>query len=150
MGAARKAVVAVAASAVGLAAAIGFALPKASDWFSERHREQATYASGEAAKAARASVPRWLPDSATHVSYLMSTTGGDRLLRATLPGGKLPASCAKGVPAGQVNLKADWFPQDVLGRSTVRCGAYNVALVGEQLFAWQDDAVARMASAANG
>ncbi|MGK4584141.1 hypothetical protein [Kitasatospora sp. HPMI-4] len=134
-------------AAVGVIAAGGVALgavmlvPKAADLGESRHREEATYATGKEAKADRRSMPGWLPDGATKVSYMMSTIGGDRLLKAALPERKLPDGCTKGTPEGAVHLKAPWFPGDVPAKATARCGFYNVALVGNELYGWQDDAV---------
>ncbi|WP_031064997.1 hypothetical protein [Streptomyces sp. NRRL WC-3742] len=132
--------VAVAAVAIG---------PRVSDWYDEHHQEQSAYETGEQAKNDRRSVPGWLPDNASSVKYVMSTTGDDRLLVATLPEGRLPTGCAIGVP-GRVShpvpaLKAGWFPQDVAGKATGTCGHYSVALHGNRLYAWQDGAAVQAA-----
>ncbi|KJK60071.1 hypothetical protein [Saccharothrix sp. ST-888] len=139
-------VVAVGGVALGAVAMV----PKTADLLESRHREAATYATGSAAKAARESVPGWLPDDATKVSYLMSTTGDDRLLKASLPDRKLPEGCSKGTPQGAVHLKASWFPGDIPAKATARCGYYNVALVGNELYGWQDNAVVIAARKAGG
>ncbi|MFI5529624.1 hypothetical protein ACIA8O_13910 [Kitasatospora sp. NPDC051853] len=136
----RVTAVVVAAGAVVTAGAV-VAVPMARDWAESRHRQQAAYDTGAAAKQDRVSVPRWLPDGATQVSYLMSTTGGDRLIRATVPGGTAPTECRAGRPDGPVNLSASWFPDEAVARADLRCGLYNVALIGDQLYGWQDDAV---------
>ncbi|MDH6125626.1 hypothetical protein [Kitasatospora sp. GP82] len=141
MGIAGKVVLGVAAGGAAAALVATVLVPKAKDVLDGRHRQEATYATGSAAKADRSSMPRWLPDGATKVSYLMSTTGGDRLLKASLPEGKLPEGCSSGTPEGAVNLRASWFPSDIPGKATARCGLYNVALVGSDLYGWQDDAV---------
>lgn len=136
--------VAVAAVAVG---------PRVSDWYEDRHREQVSYASGSQAKADRRSVPSWLPDDASGVRYLMSTAGGDRLLRATLPDGRLPAGCTRDAVAGAPErarpvaprLRAAWFPAEAADRPTGSCGHYRVSLAGDQLYAWQDGAAVQAA-----
>ena len=86
---------AIGAAGAGMALALAAVAvgPRLSDWYDGRHREQVSYASGSAAKAGHRPVPGWLPDNASAVHYLLSTTSDDRLLRATLPGGKLPAGC---------------------------------------------------------
>ncbi|MER5866038.1 hypothetical protein [Kitasatospora sp. NPDC002040] len=141
MGAVGRMAVGALAGAAALAAGALVAVPKAQDWFDGRHQEKAHYPTGAAAKQDRASVPRWLPDGATRITYLMSTTGGDRLIKATLPDGKLPDGCRKGGPEGPVRLTASWFPNDAVARADARCGLYNVALIGNQLYGWQDDGV---------
>ncbi|MFB6893194.1 hypothetical protein ACFCX4_28210 [Kitasatospora sp. NPDC056327] len=133
--------VAVAAVAVG---------PRVADWYDGRHQEQSSYSTGSAAKADRHSVPAWLPDNASAVRYLMSTTGDDRLLTATLPEGRLPAGCkaggtGRGTHPAPVTLRAGWFPQTVTTKATGFCGHYNVTLTGNQLYAWQDGAAVQAA-----
>ncbi|MEU6236851.1 hypothetical protein [Kitasatospora sp. NPDC047058] len=133
--------VAVAAVAVG---------PRVSDWYDGRHQEQASYATGTDAKADRRTMPAWLPDNASSVRYLMSTTGDDRLLTATLPDGRLPAGCTtvtpgKGTHPMPATLKAGWFPEGVAAKVTGTCGHYNVTLTGNQLYAWQDGAAVQAA-----
>ncbi|WP_371618767.1 hypothetical protein [Streptomyces sp. NBC_00454] len=123
--------------ALGVAAAI--AVPAANEWRDNRHQETSSYATGAEAKKARASVPRWLADDAESVKYSMKTTGGERLLEAALPDGRLPAQCTA-LPAGnakEVQLRADWFPEDARGRATHRCGTYYGYLEGHTLYAWQ-------------
>ncbi|WP_329566928.1 hypothetical protein [Kitasatospora sp. NBC_01266] len=137
-------VAAVTVTVLGLGV-LGVAMaPVAGDLLASRHIEESNYTSGAQAKTARASVPRWLPDNATAVRYKMSTTGGDRLLRAHLPAGVLPTGCSTGAPgagATAAKLHATWFPA---GRATAepvaQCGSYRVELEGEQLYAWQDNA----------
>ncbi|GAA2993789.1 hypothetical protein GCM10020229_02810 [Kitasatospora albolonga] len=141
MGGAGKVTAGIVAAGAVVTAGVVVAAPMARDWAEGRHQQQAAYDSGTAAKQDRASVPRWLPDGATGVSYLMSTTGGDRLIRATVPGGAAPAECQKGLPDGPVKLRASWFPDEAVARADWRCGLYNVALIGDQLYGWQDDAV---------
>ncbi|MER8098723.1 hypothetical protein [Kitasatospora sp. NPDC094016] len=133
--------VAVAAVAIG---------PRVSDWYDGRHQEQATYDTGSQAKAERRSMPAWLPDNASSVKYLMSTTGDDRLLRATLPEGRLPVGCNTGLPGKSahsvpLSLKAGWFPEGVAAKASGTCGHYNVTLTGNQLYAWQDGAAVQAA-----
>ncbi|GAA2971348.1 hypothetical protein [Kitasatospora sp. NPDC006786] len=133
--------VAVAAVAIG---------PRVSDWYDEHHQQQGAYETGTQAKADRRSMPTWLPDDASGVKYLMSTTGDDRLLRATLPEGRLPAGCTAGLPGKSAHpvpqaLKAGWFPESVATKATGTCGHYNVALTGNQLYAWQDGAAVQAA-----
>ncbi|MFJ2862339.1 hypothetical protein [Kitasatospora sp. NPDC087314] len=133
--------VAVAAVAIG---------PRVSEWYDGRHQEQATYDTGSQAKAERRSMPTWLPDNASSVKYLMSTTGDDRLLRATLPDGRLPAGCTTGLPGRSahsvpMSLKAGWFPEGVAAKASGSCGHYNVTLTGNQLYAWQDGAAVQAA-----
>ncbi|MGF1430002.1 hypothetical protein [Kitasatospora sp. LaBMicrA B282] len=117
--------------------------PMARDLVADRHIEESHYDSGAVAKTSRASMPRWLPDGAKAVSYKMSTTGGDRLLRAQLPSGALPAGCSPTAPAvpAVAKLSAAWFPTGAKAPTPVAsCGSYRVALDGRQLYAWQDDA----------
>ncbi|MFE7190926.1 hypothetical protein [Kitasatospora sp. NPDC057541] len=133
--------VAVAAVAVG---------PRVAEWYDGRHQEQSSYSSGSAAKADRRAVPGWLPDNASSVRYLMSTTGDDRLLTATLPEGRLPVGCRTGEPGkgghpAPASLRAGWFPEGITARATGSCGHYTVALTGNQIFAWQDGAAVQAA-----
>ncbi|MFF4382850.1 hypothetical protein [Kitasatospora sp. NPDC001547] len=133
--------VAVAAVAIG---------PRVSDWYDEHHQQQGSYETGTQAKADRRSMPTWLPDNASGVKYLMSTKGDDRLLHATLPEGRLPAGCTVGLPGRSAHpvpesLKAGWFPENVAARASGTCGHYNVALTGNQLYAWQDGAAVQAA-----
>ncbi|MGW4891866.1 hypothetical protein ACWEQL_06310 [Kitasatospora sp. NPDC004240] len=139
--------VAVGIAGTGMAVAVAAVAmgPRVSDWYDNRHREQSSYATGTEAKADRRSVPAWLPDDASAVRYLMSTTGDDRLLRATLPeGGRLPAGCTAtrhgATKPVTVRLKAGWFPLDAVTRPTGTCGHYTVTVAGNQLYAWQDGA----------
>ncbi|MFG2616164.1 hypothetical protein ACGFXC_00925 [Streptomyces sp. NPDC048507] len=122
---------------VGLAAVV--ALPAAAHWYGGRHQESGGYATGAEAKGARASVPRWLPDGATSVEYAMGTTGGQRLLKATLRTPGLPPGCtgAPGSGAGEPELTASWFPKDAEDRATARCGLYYAYTEGDTLYAWQ-------------
>ncbi|MGG8409497.1 hypothetical protein ACM614_24320 [Streptomyces sp. 12297] len=130
--------------AAGFAAAV--AVPAAVDWYENRHEQTSSYATGAEAKKDRASVPGWLPDDAKSVEYAMRTTGGDRLLKATLADGRLPAQCtpaaAGGQPAGTADpgLTADWFPADAKDRATARCGIYYAYVDGDTLYGWQRNA----------
>ncbi|WP_051969978.1 hypothetical protein [Kitasatospora azatica] len=133
----------VTVTALGMGA-LGFTLaPAVDDLFGHRHVVDAGYASGAQAKAARASVPGWLPDGATEIKYRMATAGGERLLRAHLPGGGLPAGCtgAAAQPAAArphpAKLTAAWFPAEAGHRLTATCGHYQVVIDGDQLYAWQ-------------
>ncbi|MFK0236908.1 hypothetical protein [Streptomyces vinaceus] len=129
--------IAAVVSAVGLAVVV--ALPAAADWYGNRHQESDAYATGAEAKSARASVPRWLADEAESVRYAMRTTGGDRLLKATLPDERLPDGCTTEPrpQAQEVALKEDWFPKDARGKATARCGLYYAYMDGTTLYAWQ-------------
>ncbi|MEI5101885.1 alpha/beta hydrolase [Streptomyces sp. PmtG] len=102
------------------------------------HEEKSSYATGAEAKKDRKSVPRWLPDDARDISYAMSTTGQDRIVKFTTPNGKFPASCVPGKPQGKPRLKADWFPSDVAAKAGTNCGTWSGARVGGALYAWQD------------
>lgn len=60
----------------------------------------------------------------------MRTTGGERLLKAALPDGKLPAQCkpesaadAKPVQLQADWFQADWFPKDARKARPARAGA---------------------------
>ncbi|QCX81844.1 Carboxylesterase A precursor [Streptomyces sp. YIM 121038] len=106
------------------------------------HQERATYRTGAEAKKDRTSVPRWLPDDARDISYVISTTGGDRIMRFTAESGGFPASCVRGEPQGKPRLKADWFPSDVAAKADVNCGTWSGARIGGALYAWQDRDVA--------
>ncbi|GLW53469.1 hypothetical protein [Kitasatospora phosalacinea] len=117
--------------------------PAALQRMQDRMDHTVRYPSGAAAKADRGgAAPGWLPDSATGVALLGSDRQGDRLIRATLPERALPAGCTAGRPLGDVHLRAPWFPSDAPQRATAHCGLYDVALVGDQLYGWQDAAVA--------
>ncbi|MEU5220982.1 hypothetical protein AB0G79_32945 [Streptomyces sp. NPDC020807] len=130
-------------AAAGVLAAL--AIPAAVDWFEGRHDEASSYRTAAEAKADRASFPRWLPDDAAGVEYRMKTTGGDRLVKATLPRqasapAALPAGCAPYEPAAGLpapELKADWFPEKAETRATARCGLFHVFLDGDTLYGWQ-------------
>ncbi|MEV6977328.1 hypothetical protein [Kitasatospora sp. NPDC093806] len=145
-----KVVLGVAGTGMAVAVAAVAVGPRVADWYDGRHQEQSSYSSGGEAKADRRSMPTWLPDNASSVRYLMSTTGDDRLLRATLPEGRLPAGCktgevGKGTHPVPVTLKAGWFPEGVTSKITGSCGHYNVTLTGNQLYAWQDGAAVQAA-----
>ncbi|BAJ31952.1 MULTISPECIES: hypothetical protein [Kitasatospora] len=134
----------VATVVLGAVAAVLLAVmvaPAAVQRVQDRMDHTARYASGAAAKADRTEVPRWLPDTATGVAFLGSDRQNDRLIRATLPERALPADCTAGRPLGDVHLRAPWFPRDTPQRATAHCGLYDVALVGDQLYGWQDAAV---------
>ncbi|MCX5386647.1 hypothetical protein [Streptomyces sp. NBC_00083] len=134
-------------AAVAIAVALGFAavvaVPAATDWYKNRHDESASYTSGKEAKADRSSVPRWLPDEAKHIEYAMRTTGGDRLLKATLPAASPPATCASTTPSPSPHapgIRSSWFPREAGQRPTVRCGLYYAYMDGHTLYAWQANA----------
>ncbi|MFI1222481.1 MULTISPECIES: hypothetical protein [unclassified Streptomyces] len=131
---------AVAAVAVlGVAGAV--AVPEARQWYDGRHEQVSSYATGKKAKSERESVPRWLPDGAASVEYAMRTTGGERLLKATLADDRLPASCEPldGEKAPDPEISASWFPAGTADGAKGRCGSYYVALEGHTLYAWQTD-----------
>ncbi|MEU1624033.1 hypothetical protein ABZ746_01525 [Streptomyces sp. NPDC020096] len=134
-------VVASTIGALGLGSLAVVGGPGAVDWFKGRHVQQSAYDNGRAAKSDRASMPRWLPDTATAVHYRMSTTGGDRLLKATLPSAKLPHGCKPGGKPARAHLKASWFPKGTDHKPQATCGGtYNAVLKGTELYAWQDNA----------
>ncbi|MGW6912635.1 hypothetical protein ACWGB8_02240 [Kitasatospora sp. NPDC054939] len=146
-----KLVVGVAGTGMAVAVAAVAVGPRVSDWYDGRTREQTAYATGTEAKADRRAVPpSWLPDDARAVQYLRSTSGDDRLLRATVPGGRLPAGCTATetgrTTAVTVRLRAGWFPTDVAAKRTGTCGHYNVTVAGDQLYAWQDGAAVQAAA----
>ncbi|MEV8456024.1 hypothetical protein AB0467_15475 [Streptomyces sp. NPDC052095] len=122
---------------------VGAAVPLVSDWYQGRHTQNSSYTSARDAKNDQRTFPRWVPDAATDVKYQMRTTGGDRLVRATLPSASLPADCTPYKPSTDVSgpaLKAAWFPEDTAREPTTRCGQYYVSLQGSTLYAWQTDA----------
>ncbi|MFE0461759.1 hypothetical protein ACFW1A_21155 [Kitasatospora sp. NPDC058965] len=128
----------ITATAVGVFTLGYTLLPVAGELLGPPRPVRAGYASGAQAKAARPSLPRWLPDTATEVDYKASSNGGDRLLHAHLPGGALPAACSSAVPSAlPAKLSAHWFPAGIDRRPTASCGQFLVALDGEQLYAWQ-------------
>ncbi|MQS15034.1 hypothetical protein F7Q99_22905 [Streptomyces kaniharaensis] len=144
--------VAIGVAGTGMAVAVATVAvgPRVSEWYDGRHQVQASYATGGEAKADRRSMPAWLPDNASSVRYMMSTTGDDRLLRAVLPEGRLPAGCTAGLPGKAVHrvpasLRAGWFPEGVATKASGTCGHYNVTLHGHQLYAWQDGAAVQAA-----
>ncbi|AEW95445.1 MULTISPECIES: hypothetical protein [Streptomycetaceae] len=127
------------------AGTLAIAAPGMVDWYHTRHEQESSYATGRAAKTDRASMPRWLPDGATSIRYRMSTTGGDRLLKATLPEGRLPHDCRPvHRPVGEAHhprLHASWFPHSRTHHTSAICGGtYNVVLRGTELYGWQDNA----------
>ncbi|RLU90573.1 hypothetical protein CTZ27_21690 [Streptomyces griseocarneus] len=132
----------VVAGAAVLGVGAAFAVPAARSWAETRHDETSRYTTGAEAKADRKSMPRWLPDDARDVHYAMKTTGGDRILKATLPDGTLPASCTPlpaGTTAKQPAIAASWFPGKDSAKATARCGLYYANTDGTTLHAWQDD-----------
>ncbi|MEV5951015.1 hypothetical protein [Streptomyces sp. NPDC051993] len=136
----RTLVLAVASVAVALGFAAFVAVPAAKDWYQNRHNEASSYHSGKEAKRDRASVPRWLPDEARHIEYAMKTTGGDRLLKATLRSAALPATCKPHQPATPPRppaIKPPWFPKHAEARTTARCDLYYAYMDGNILYAWQ-------------
>lgn len=136
----RKKVALITAGVVAsLAIATAIAVPAVNDWLGNRHQETSSYATGAEAKSKRPSVPRWLPDDARSVRYSMKTTGGERLLKAALPGGNPPARCAR-TPASnakEVQIQADWFPKDARGKAGLQCGTYYGYVDGDTFYAWQ-------------
>ncbi|MFF8984876.1 hypothetical protein ACF08E_15995 [Streptomyces globisporus] len=133
-----------AVAVLGVAAAV--AVPEAKEWYDGRHEQTSSYATGKDAKEERESVPRWLPDDASSVEYAMRTTGGERILKATLHGGRLPAQC-EALGGGSVpdpEISASWFTPGTASSAKGRCGSYYVALKEHTLYAWQtnDDWVA--------
>ncbi|MFI6686774.1 hypothetical protein [Streptomyces sp. NPDC050485] len=144
---ARTLVIAVASVAVALGFAAVVAVPAAQDRYQNRHDEASSYRSGKEAKGDRVSVPRWLPDEARHIEYAMKTTGGDRLLKATLPSADFPATCTPHKPATAPQppaIKSAWFPKNAEGRTAARCDLYYAYMDGNTLYAWQanDDWIA--------
>ncbi|WP_327256071.1 hypothetical protein [Streptomyces sp. NBC_01244] len=136
----RKKVVLITAGVVAtLGVATAIAVPAANGWLENRHQETSSYATGAEAKSKRPSVPRWLPDDARSVRYSMKTTGGERLLKATLPGAKPPARCtpAPASEAKEIQLQADWFPKDARGKVGLHCATYFGSMDGDTLYAWQ-------------
>ncbi|WP_103512082.1 hypothetical protein [Streptomyces sp. SM13] len=131
--------VVAAVAVLGVAGAV--AVPEAKEWYDGRHEQTSSYATGKDAKADRESVPRWLPDDASSVEYAMRTTGGERLLKATLSGDGLPASCEPldGKKAADPEISASWFPSGTADRAQGRCGSYYVSLEDHTLYAWQTD-----------
>ncbi|MFF3641049.1 hypothetical protein [Streptomyces sp. NPDC002564] len=130
----------VTALAVSLTACSGSANPF------DDHEEKASYGEGAAAKSARASVPRWLPDDASDIKYVMSTTGDDRIIRFRTPDGTFPAACKPGKAQGEPRLKADWFPSDLASKADTNCGTWSGAAVDGVLYAWQDKDVVKKAA----
>ncbi|MFD4024906.1 hypothetical protein ACFWRV_15520 [Streptomyces sp. NPDC058576] len=133
-----------AVAVLGVAAAV--AVPAAGEWYDGRHEQTSSYATGKKAKEERESVPRWLPDDAASVEYAMRTTGGERILKATLHDGRLPAPCEPlgGASAPDPEISASWFASGAASSARGRCGSYYVSLEDHTLYAWQtnDDWVA--------
>ncbi|MEU6824119.1 hypothetical protein ABZ921_26105 [Streptomyces atriruber] len=130
--------------AAALAAALTACGSGSSNPFDD-HQEKSSYKDGAAAKSDRKSVPRWLPDDATDIKYVMSTTGDDRIIKFKTPDGTFPEQCVKGEPQGKPRLKADWFPSDVASKADTNCGTWSGARVDGTLYAWQDKDVAMKA-----
>ncbi|MCF3118677.1 hypothetical protein IPZ68_02980 [Streptomyces arenae] len=107
------------------------------------HEEKASYGEGAAAKSARNSVPRWLPDDAKDIKYVMSTTGDDRIITFRTPDGDFPEQCVKGQAQGKPRLKADWLPADLAAKADTNCGTWSGARVDGVLYAWQDHEIAQ-------
>ncbi|MFF3531123.1 hypothetical protein ACFYX5_31050 [Streptomyces rubiginosohelvolus] len=126
-----------AVAVLGVAAAV--AVPEAKEWYDGRHEQTSSYATGKDAKEERESVPRWLPDDAASVEYAMRTTGGERILKATLHDGRLPApsGALDGGSAPDPEISASWFPSGTASSAKDRCGSYYVALKDHTLYAWQ-------------
>lgn len=126
-----------AVAVLGVAAAV--AVPEAKEWYDGRHEQTSSYATGKKAKEERGSVPRWLPDDAASVEYAMRTTGGERILKATLHDGSLPAECEPlgGKSAPDPEISASWFPSGAANGAKGRCGSYYVSLEDRTLYAWQ-------------
>ncbi|MFJ5045656.1 hypothetical protein [Streptomyces sp. NPDC088719] len=128
---------------VGAVAALGVAavvvVPEAEEWLDGRHEQTSSYATGQEAKGERESVPRWLPDNAASVEYAMRTTGGERILKATLHDGRLPAHCEPlgGKSAPEPEISASWFPSGTASGAKGSCGSYYVSLEDRTLYAWQ-------------
>ncbi|WP_424211045.1 hypothetical protein ACN20G_02505 [Streptomyces sp. BI20] len=139
----KSAVLITVGAVAGLGIAAAIAIPAASEWYENRHDESSTYASGSAAKSARPSVPRWLPDTASDVEYAMKTTGGERLLKAKLADAKLPEGCKaleKNKTAAKPEIEAKWFPKGAESKAAARCERYYAYTDGTTLYAWQTNA----------
>ncbi|WP_137231901.1 hypothetical protein [Streptomyces sp. BPSDS2] len=136
--------VVAAVAVLGVAGAV--AVPEAKEWYDGRHEQSSSYATGKEAKKERESVPRWLPDDAASVEYAMRTTGGERILKATLRDDSLPAQCEPlgGKNAPDPEISASWFPSGAASSAKGRCGSYYVSLKDHTLYAWQtnDDWIA--------
>ncbi|MFD7640716.1 hypothetical protein ACFV4P_08680 [Kitasatospora sp. NPDC059795] len=132
---------AVVAGGAAVAALLVMVAPAAIQDAQDRMDQTLRYPTGAAAKAGGAEVPNWLPDTAVRVAFLTGGEKGDRLIRATLPDRSLPAGCTAGGPVGAVHLRAHWFPTDVPKKAGAHCGLYDVVLIGDQLYGWQDAAV---------
>ncbi|MER5950490.1 hypothetical protein ABT127_31075 [Streptomyces sp. NPDC001904] len=135
----RGVLVAVVGAAAVVVVAAAVAVPEAEQWYDGRHEQTSSYATGKEAKEQRESVPRWLPDDAASVTYAMRTTGGERILKATLGTGRLPAQCVPldGRTAPPPEISASWFPADADDAAKGRCGSYYVSLDNDTLYAWQ-------------
>ncbi|MFJ9622119.1 hypothetical protein [Streptomyces sp. NPDC101181] len=135
----RGVLIGVVGAVVVLGVAGAVAVPEAKEWFDGRHEQTSSYATGKKAKEERASVPRWLPDDAASVEYAMRTTGGERILKATLHDARLPARCEPldGRKAPAPEISASWFPSGVTDGAQGRCGSYYVSLEKDTLYAWQ-------------
>ncbi|MFD8483693.1 hypothetical protein [Kitasatospora sp. NPDC059673] len=140
MGGVRRAA-AVVVGGAAVAALVVMLAPAAIQKAQDRMDQTLRYPTGAAAKAAGSQVPSWLPDTAVRIAFLADSQDADRLIRATLPDRTLPAGCTEGRPIGSVHLRAHWFPSDTPQRATAHCGLYDVALIGDQLYGWQDAAV---------
>ncbi|MFG2692566.1 hypothetical protein ACIHEI_11585 [Kitasatospora sp. NPDC051984] len=140
MGGARQATALVFGGAA-VAALVVMVAPATIQEAQDRMDQTLRFPTGAAAKAAGSQVPGWLPDTAVRIAFLTGSQDGDRLIRATLPDRALPAGCTEGRPVGSVHLSAHWFPRDTPQRATAHCGLYDVALIGDQLYGWQDAAV---------
>ncbi|MGX8904760.1 hypothetical protein ACR820_05905 [Streptomyces netropsis] len=80
---------------------------------------------------------RWETVAPPAVKYAMKTTGGQRVLVASLRDGKLPSKCKPftGSSPG-AELKTDWFPKGVKGKATAKCDLCYAYNDGTTLTAW--------------
>ncbi|MCB5166479.1 hypothetical protein LG634_16735 [Streptomyces bambusae] len=144
---ARTLVLTLVGTVVVLAVSVPVAVTVARSWLDGRHDMADTFETGREAKEERKTMPRWLPDNATDVTWNWKTTGDERLLKAQLPTAALPAGCRTERPAVTPDVpkvKSDWFPEDAARRATARCeGGYHAYLDGRTLTAWltADDAL---------
>ncbi|NED94795.1 hypothetical protein G1H11_05670 [Phytoactinopolyspora alkaliphila] len=101
-------------------------------------------------------IPDWVPDDATHVRYVMRTTGDERLLVMRATADALPDSCEevsadelrpRPVRAGEepddyrtdATLTAQWWDEGREHKSTITCGPWWISPVGDSLFAFRPE-----------
>lgn len=108
------------------------------------HVKTVGYPSGaEGKKNEEARLPDWVPDQAKSVTEVIRTTGSERILRYTLAGAGLPATCLPGTPTKTAaTLTADWWPKGHEAKTDRLCDKdWHVLTEGDTVYAFKPETI---------